>query len=96
MSDTRRKAATDPAEQAVRALTTRTPWSYVGISRSSFYRLLSKGEAPAPVQLAGVWPHWRVADLDRWIGSLKQSRRRYHNRRPTRKAPQPGGTMQSA
>jgi predicted DNA-binding transcriptional regulator AlpA len=64
-----------PAGPTAGSLTTRTPWLYIGLSRSGFYRLLDAGEAPQPLRLPGVRPVWRFSDLDRWIRSLRPARR---------------------
>ena len=49
---------------------------YLGISRSAYYRLISAGELPAPVEVPGAGPHWRRADLDKWVARLGRRRRR--------------------
>jgi predicted DNA-binding transcriptional regulator AlpA len=40
-----------------------------GISTRSLRRLVSRGEAPAPIHL-GRLARWRVADLEAWIAGL--------------------------
>jgi predicted DNA-binding transcriptional regulator AlpA len=54
---------------------------YLGLSRSSWYRLLTRENAPAAIKLAGAPRFWRVKDLDSWLKRLKPSRRR--KARPT-------------
>jgi hypothetical protein len=51
------------------------PWLYVGLSKSAWDRLEPQGLTPAPVSLPGVERRWRVVDLDRWVATLKTSRR---------------------
>jgi predicted DNA-binding transcriptional regulator AlpA len=51
-----------------------------GISRTAWYRLWSAGQAPDPIALPGVENRWRVADITRWVASLKTKK----TRRPAR------------
>ena len=41
-----------------------------GLSRSSIYALMAKGEFPKPVQLTSKAVGWRSDSIDLWIGSL--------------------------
>ena len=47
----------------------------VGVSRTSFYRMASRPEFPAPVRvvLGGRW--WRRADLESFVSKLKNGSR---------------------
>ncbi len=65
---------TTPADST--PLMTGKPWVFVGLSRSAWYRLVSAGQAPAPVSLPGTRPRWRTADLSRWVQTLRPLRRR--------------------
>jgi len=38
-----------------------------GLSKATVYRLLSRGEFPARVQLSPRCVGWRVADIDAWL-----------------------------
>ncbi len=42
----------------------------VSVGRTSWYRLIAKGEAPAPVHL-GSAALWRASEISAWIASLK-------------------------
>ncbi len=54
-------------------LLTRHPWRELGISRASWFRLEGR---PLPILLPGFSQHvWRIADLQRWINSLRSDRR---------------------
>jgi predicted DNA-binding transcriptional regulator AlpA len=50
---------------------TRNPWDYCGVSRASWYRLMSSGLAPRPVNLPGCRNLWRTADLDKFVDELR-------------------------
>lgn len=49
---------------------------YVGLPRSTWFRLRSADELPAPVSVPGSGPRWRRADLDTWLKKLKPARRK--------------------
>ncbi len=49
---------------------------YVGLARSTWFRLRSADELPPPVAIPGTGPRWRRADLDKWLAKLKPARRR--------------------
>lgn len=49
---------------------------YVGLARSTWFRLRSMGEIPEPVSVPGTGPRWRRADLDAWLARLKPARRK--------------------
>lgn len=49
---------------------------YVGLPRSTWFRLRSADELPAPVNVPGSGPRWRRADLDTWLKKLKPARRK--------------------
>jgi predicted DNA-binding transcriptional regulator AlpA len=55
--------------------TTRTPWTYLGVSRSAFFRLMSAGAAPLPLRLPGTRHVWRLTDLDRWLAKVPTGRK---------------------
>jgi predicted DNA-binding transcriptional regulator AlpA len=67
---------TDPPATSVvlTPLTTDQPWGYAGVSRSCWYRLMSAGQAPKPLQLPGSRRRWRVADVARWVENLRTGR----------------------
>lgn len=46
----------------------RTPWTRVGISRTTAYELISAGAFPAPVKI-GRASRWVVAEVNAWIAS---------------------------
>jgi len=56
-------------------LTQNKSWEYVGIPRSTWFRLRSAGSLPEPVNVPGSGLFWRRADLDKWVASLKPERR---------------------
>ena len=48
-----------------------SPWTYLGLSRSAWHRVVSTGSGPRPVYLPGTTrPKYRKADLDAWLASL--------------------------
>lgn len=49
----------------------RAAWTLLGLSKSGFYRLVSSGELPQPVQVPGSGPRWKRCDLERWVARLK-------------------------
>jgi predicted DNA-binding transcriptional regulator AlpA len=51
-------------------------WRYLGLARSSWYRLRAAGKLPSPVSVYGTGPRWRRADLDAWVARLKPARRK--------------------
>jgi len=53
--------------------TTGEPWQYIGVSRSSWYRIMSTGQAPLPLDLPGRNP-WRISDLDAMLAKCRQVR----------------------
>ena len=44
-----------------------------GLSRSTIYSLLSRGEFPKQIKLSPRTMGWLEADIDLWIDSLKSS-----------------------
>jgi hypothetical protein len=50
--------------------------TYLGLSRSAWYRLKGAGRLPAPVSVpgAGVGPVWRRADLEKFVLGLRPAR----------------------
>jgi predicted DNA-binding transcriptional regulator AlpA len=60
-------------QQTTPPKTTDTPWTYLGVSRSAWYRLMSAGEAPLPLALPGR-NRWRISDLDEWLKKQKPVR----------------------
>jgi len=44
-----------------------------GLSRSTIYALLSRGEFPKQIKLSPRTMGWLEADIDLWIDSLKSS-----------------------
>ena len=68
--------------------------AYLGLPRSSWFRLRAAGKLPDPVDVPGGALYWRTADLDRWTSRLKPSRRRRRTGRPNKPAgeqPAPAG-----
>jgi predicted DNA-binding transcriptional regulator AlpA len=52
------------------------PWTYLGLSRSAFFRLRSADKAPRPVAVPGCKrPLYRKTDLDKWVERLQVARR---------------------
>lgn len=47
--------------------------TYVGLSRSTAYRLLKLGLFPAPLKLSASSVGWDVADLDAWLDAKKNN-----------------------
>lgn len=45
-----------------------------GLSRSTIYALLSRGEFPKQIKLSPRTMGWLEGDIDLWIDSLKSSR----------------------
>jgi predicted DNA-binding transcriptional regulator AlpA len=52
-----------------RGLSTALAASYVGLSTTSWLRLVDDGEAPAPVWITEGRKVWLIEDLDRWLDS---------------------------
>lgn len=52
----------------------RAAWTFLGVSKSAFYRLVAAGDLPAAVNVPGAGPRWRRADLERWAERLKPRR----------------------
>ena len=66
-----RPKSPDQAPPAPTPLTTATPWLLVGVSRCTWYRLWSKGLAPAPVAIPGFGRNvWRTADVLAFLQNL--------------------------
>jgi predicted DNA-binding transcriptional regulator AlpA len=57
-------------------LDNRGAWEFLGLSRSSWFRLKSSKGFPRPVEVEGVGPRYRRQDLEHWAGRLKASHRR--------------------
>jgi prophage regulatory protein len=53
----------------------------LGLSPSSIYRLLAKGDLPKPVQLTDRAVAWRSAEIDEWIASRQPANNPPVNRR---------------
>ena len=49
-------------------------WSYVGLPRSTWFRLRAAGKLPEPVNVPTAGLYWRKGDLDRWLANLKPVR----------------------
>ena len=49
---------------------------FVGVSRAAWFRLRSADEVPAAVNVPGVGPKFRRADLEKWAAGLKHRRRK--------------------
>src|SRR5262245_18750161 len=56
-------------------LTTRTPWTLVGLSRMSWYRLLRAGSAPPPVDLGHARGVYLIALVLVWLESRPLAQR---------------------
>lgn len=41
-----------------------------GLSRTSIYRMMERGEFPRPVRITAKAVAWREADLSQWLDSL--------------------------
>ena len=46
------------------------------LCKASIYRLRQRGEFPNPVRLIGRTVAWRRADVERWLESRPETRRR--------------------
>lgn len=57
-------ASSDPIERALRI---RDVCSRTGISRTHLYRLVSRGQFPAPVRLSDRVTVWREHDVQSWL-----------------------------
>lgn len=58
------------AEQARAALERRkSVQQRVGLSRSTIYLLISKGEFPPPIRIGRRAVAWNAAEVDEWIAS---------------------------
>jgi len=55
--------------------------SYVGVSRTTWFRLRSTGDIPDPVNIEGSGQRWRKIDLDRYLDGLKPRRTRKARRK---------------
>jgi predicted DNA-binding transcriptional regulator AlpA len=50
-------------------------WGYIGLPRTTWFRLRAKDMLPDPVVVPGGALYWRRADLDRWAANLKPDRK---------------------
>jgi predicted DNA-binding transcriptional regulator AlpA len=50
---------------------------YVGLSRSTAYRLLKLGLFPAPLKLSASSVGWDVDDLDAWLDAKKNEQSKH-------------------
>jgi predicted DNA-binding transcriptional regulator AlpA len=67
----------DPAQQAKPLLLSQADaWTYLGLPRSTWFRLRSAGKLPEPVAVPGGALYWRRADLDKWTSNLRPSRKK--------------------
>jgi len=64
----------EPATDVVKPKLIRQPWAYVGLSKSTWYRLAAEGRTPRPVALTGAGRLYKVADLDHWVEALKPAK----------------------
>jgi prophage regulatory protein len=62
-------AVIDTPAQADRILRLKTVADRSGLSRSTIYRRIPKGEFPAPVSLGGTSVGWRESAINTWIAS---------------------------
>lgn len=46
----------------------------IGVSRSSIYAWIGKGDFPAPVRLGTRAVGWRQSDIDHWLAERQTSR----------------------
>lgn len=58
---------TTPATASERAVRIREVMQRVGISRTQIYRLIQRGDFPAPVRLSDRISIWRQKDIDEWL-----------------------------
>lgn len=58
---------TTPATTSERAVRIREVMQRVGISRTQIYRLIQRGDFPAPVRLSDRISIWRQKDIDEWL-----------------------------
>jgi prophage regulatory protein len=52
----------------------KTAIDYVGLSRSTIYRLMKLGQFPTPLRLGPNSIGWDTADLDAWLDAKKGDR----------------------
>jgi hypothetical protein len=53
----------------------RAAWTYLGVSRTLWFKLKHRPDFPKPVELEGV-QYWRRADLDKFSERLRPARPR--------------------
>ena len=42
----------------------------VGVSRSTIYLMISRGEFPRPVKISARTSRWRASDIEKWVEGL--------------------------
>ncbi len=67
----------------------REAWEYCGVSRSGWFKLRAQGLLPLPIEIPHVGQRWRKADLDKWLASLKPSRKIRRSPRPAAEPAEP-------
>lgn len=66
-------APSAPAKPQALLLTQREAWTFLGLSRSAWFRLRGEGKLPKPVSPDGALL-WRRVDLERWVERLRAAR----------------------
>ncbi|CAM3511465.1 helix-turn-helix transcriptional regulator [Bordetella flabilis] len=41
----------------------------VGVSKTTIYELIARGDFPSPVGLTGKAVGWRASEIERWVGT---------------------------
>lgn len=63
------------ASPSAQLLTQPESWAYIGVPRTTWFRLRAMGKLPEPVAVpGGDRLYWRRSDLDQWIAKLKPAR----------------------
>ena len=44
--------------------------AYTGMSERQWWKMVSAGKAPRPIELPGRMARWRRGDIDQWLASL--------------------------
>ena len=50
---------------------------YVGLGKTTLYKLISQGEFPRPLQLSPRAVGWRAEEVDAWLDSRQAARSSY-------------------
>ncbi len=64
-----------PTAKAGLLLSQSEAWEFVGLPRSTWFRLRSAGKLPNPVEVPSGGLYWLRSDLENWVANLKYIRR---------------------